>query len=92
MSKIITQVHGKLSKMRDRDAMSEKIVLQTPEVPRRRRVELGVELGRRVELGAPGDYFPGGEHPAPLSPGNLRRPKSAMDFRTNARDIRDSSR
>ena len=82
MSKIIIQVHGKLSKMRDRDAMSEKIVLQTPEVPRR----------RRVELGAPGDYFPGGEHPAPLSPGNLRRPKSAMDFRTNARDIRDSSR
>ena len=86
MSKIIIQVHGKLSKMRDRDAMSEKIVLRTPEVPRRRRVELGVELG------APGDYFPGGEHPAPLSPGNLRRPKSAMDFRTNARDIRDSSR
>ena len=59
--------------MRDQDSMSEKIIFRTPEVPRRRQ---------RVELRDPGgDTFSGHENIGDIiSPGPLRRPKSAMDF------------
>ena len=70
------QVHGKISsKMRgDQDSMSEKIIFRTPEVPRRRRVELCDPGGDILFSGHEniGDHF--------ISPGVLRRPKSAMDF------------
>ena len=76
ISKIIFQVHGKISsKMRgDQDSMSEKIIFRTPEVPRRRRVELCDPGGDILFSGHEniGDHF--------ISPGVLRRPKSAMDF------------
>ena len=72
----IFQVHGKISsKMRgDQDSMSEKIIFRTPEVPRRRRVELCDPGGDILFSGHEniGDHF--------ISPGVLRRPKSAMDF------------
>ena len=74
--KNIFQVHGKISsKMRgDQDSMSEKIIFRTPEVPRRRRVELCDPGGDILFSGHEniGDHF--------ISPGVLRRPKSAMDF------------
>ena len=70
------QVHGKISsKIRgDQDSMSEKIIFRTPEVPRRRRVELCDPGGDILFSGHEniGDHF--------ISPGVLRRPKSAMDF------------
>ena len=70
------QVHGKISsKIRgDQDSMSEKIIFRTPEVPRRRRVELCDPEGDILFSGHEniGDHF--------ISPGVLRRPKSAMDF------------
>ena len=76
LQKTSLQVHGKISsKMRgDQDSMSEKIIFRTPEVPRRRRVELCDPGGDILFSGHEniGDHF--------ISPGVLRRPKSAMDF------------
>ena len=75
-AKNVFKVHGKISsKMRgDQDSMSEKIIFRTPEVPRRRRVELCDPGGDILFSGHEniGDHF--------ISPGVLRRPKSAMDF------------
>ena len=84
------QVRGKLSKSptsardadRDRDCVSEKIIIQAPDtVPRRRRAD--TDHIRDLRFYDDFTTLPPPPDPEDLSP---RRPKSAMDCRSKGRD------